>query len=352
MSRTGSLRDVLLRTAASITAALFALPVAAQESIYDTEVTARHVAGSVHMLTGFGGNVGVSAGEDGILMVDTQHHFMSKKIREAVEGISPGAIRFVVNTCYHSYNTAGNALVDKDALIVAHRNMRKRLLDPPPRPVPKARVRSPASPSSEKFETVGGQPPNTDHFGPGGRARWIADGSGFTQVRRKRPKYPRGRLKDRVPDRTYEDSLSIEFNGEEIIIGHLGAGHTDGDSFVHFSASNVIHLGNQFAPGRFPAVDLAGGGNVVGLRDSIGRLLKRLPADAKVIPSFGPLSSVEDLKSYHRMLEECIAAVKTEKDAGKGLGEIQAVGLPAEWAGWATRHRNESDFIRTMYESL
>ena len=284
----------------AVAVALLAAPVAAQQDFSAVEVTGEHVAGAVHMLTGAGGNIGVSAGEDGILIVDDQFAPLADKIRAALAEISPGDLEFVVNTHFHFDHTGGNAIFGKEALIVAHTNVRKRL----------------------------------------------AEGAGV----RGRPAEPAP--KEALPVVTYDDGVSIHFNGEEIVIGHLTGGHTDGDSFIYFTESNVVHLGDQFFAGRFPFVDVGNGGNAVGLRDSIGWALDHLPADAKVIPGHGPLSSVDDLKKYHRMLTECVATVKAGKDAGKAVEEIQAAGLPDEWKGWASGFINESVFITSIFESL
>ncbi len=279
---------------------LLAGPASAQRDFSEVEVTAEHVAGSVHMLTGVGGNIGVSAGSDGVLIVDDQFAPLADRIRAAIAGISPGDLEFVVNTHFHGDHTGGNAIFGKEALIVAHSNVRKRLA-----------------------------------AGDGARGQ-----SGTPAPR------------EALPVVTYDIGVSIHFNDEQIMIGHLAGGHTDGDSFIYFMDSNVIHLGDQFFAGAFPFVDVASGGNAVGLRDSIGGVLDRLPEDAMVIPGHGPLSTVEELRTYHRMLTECIAAVKAGKDAGTSLDDIRAAGLPDEWDGWGSGFINESAFIGFIHESL
>jgi glyoxylase-like metal-dependent hydrolase (beta-lactamase superfamily II) len=281
-------------------AVLLAVPAAAQQDFSAVEVTGEHVAGSIHMLTGAGGNIGVSAGEDGILIVDDQYAGLADKIRAALAEISAGELEFVVNTHFHSDHTGGNVVFGEEALILAHANVRKRLA-----------------------------------AGDGARGQKVDPA----------PKVA-------LPVVTYDIGVSIHFNGEQIMIGHLAGGHTDGDSFVYFMDSNVIHLGDQFFAGRFPFVDVASGGNAVGLRDSIGGVLDRLPEDAKVIPGHGPLSSVDDLRKYHRMLSESVATVKAGKDAGKAVEQIQAAGLPDEWKSWASGFINESVFITSIFESL
>ena len=281
-------------------AALLAAPATAQQDLSAVEVTAQHVAGPVHMLTGAGGNIGVSAGDDGILIIDDQFAPLADKIRAAIAGISAGDLEFVVNTHFHGDHTGGNVVFGEEALIVAHTNVRKRLAE-----------------------------------GAGARGQSVDPA----------PKVA-------LPVVTYDIGVSIHFNGEQLMIGHLAGGHTDGDSFVYFMDSNVIHLGDQFFAGRFPFVDVASGGNAVGLRDSIGIVLDRLPEDAKVIPGHGSLSTVDDLKTYHRMLTESVATVKAAKDAGKSVEEIQAAGLSDEWNGWGSGFINESVFIGFIFESL
>lgn len=290
-----------LAAASVVAAAAFLVaPAVAQQDFSAVEVTAEHVGGPVHMLTGAGGNIGVSAGEDGILIVDDQFAPLADKIRAALAAISPGDLEFVVNTHFHFDHTGGNAIFGREALIVAHANVRQRL---------------------------------ADGAGVGGRPGEPAP-------------------KEALPVVTYDDGVSIHFNGEEIMIGHLTGGHTDGDSYIYFTDSNVLHLGDQFFAAGYPFIDIGNGGNAVGLRDSIGEVLEHLPADAMVIPGHGSLSTVDDLKTYHRMLTECVAAVKAGKDAGKSVEEIQTAGLPEEWKGRGSGFINESAFIGFIFESL
>ena len=294
------LRFRSLALTAMVAVALVAAPAAAQQDLSAVEVTSQHVAGRIHMLTGAGGNIGVSAGDDGILIIDDQFAPLADKIRAALAAISPGDLEFVLNTHFHGDHTGSNVVFGREALIVAHTNVRKRLAE-----------------------------------GLGARGQSVDPAP-----------------KEALPVVTYDDGLSIHFNGEEIMVGHLMGGHTDGDSFIYFTDSNVVHLGDQFFAGRFPFVDVASGGNAVGLKDSIGEVLEHLPADAQVIPGHGALSTVDDLKKYHRMLEESVATVKAAKDAGKSVEEIQAAGLSDEWEEWGSGFINESVFIGFIYESL
>src|SRR5262249_41334673 len=134
-----------------------------------------------------------------------------------------------------------------------------------------------------------------------------------------------------LPVITFDQSVSVWFNGEEIRAIHYPHGHTDGDAVIYFTKSNVVHMGDDFFAGRFPFVDIDSGGDVEGLSKAIGEILRTLPAGAKVIPGHGPVSDAEGLKAFSRMVDESLAFVRTRIKAGKTLEQIQAEGLPAEW---------------------
>jgi cyclase len=158
--------------------------------------------------------------------------------------------------------------------------------------------------------------------------------------------------KEALPVITYAQSVSIHFNGEEIRVMHLPAGHTDGDSAVLFTASNVAHLGDHFFAGRFPFVDIDSGGSVQGLTRNIADLIARLPAGVKIIPGHGPLSTIDDLKTYHRMLTATTDHVRRQIDAGRSAEQIKAAGLPEEWKSWGTGFINQDRWIDTVHRSL
>ena len=223
-------------------------PALAQRDFSSVTMQSQKVSGNVHMLVGAGGNIGVSAGSDGILIVDDQFAPLAGKIREALAEIGTGELEFVLNTHFHGDHTGSNAEFGEEALIVAHANVRKRLSTPQTSP----RGTTPAQPESA----------------------W--------------------------PVVTFEDSLSIHFNGEEIRVWHLPAGHTDGDVVVHFVDSNVLHMGDHFFVDRFPFVDLSSGGNALGFAENVGSVLESLPAGAQIIPGHGPLAKAEDLERFPR----------------------------------------------------
>lgn len=274
----------------------------AQTDFSKVEIKATKVAGNVYMLEGAGGNIGVSVGADGILIVDDQFAPLADKIRAALKTLGEGKLRFILNTHWHGDHTGGNASFGPEAPIIAHDNVRKRLATEQQIPFFKQTV--PASP------------------------------------------------KEALPVITFDNSLSVHFNGEEIRAIHYPHGHTDGDSVVFFTSSNVVHLGDDFFTARFPFVDVDNGGNVFGLAKNIGEIIPKIPAGAKLIPGHGPLSTIDDLKAFHRMLLETTAIVRKKAAAGKPLDKIKAEGLPDEWKSWGTGFIKTDQWIELIYKSL
>ncbi len=244
------------------------------------------------MMEGAGGNIGVSAGPDGILIVDNQFAPLAEKIAAALKKLNPGKLKFVLNTHWHGDHTGGNAFFGAEAHIVAHTNVRKRL----------ASSRDPK--------------------------------------------------KEALPVITFDQSLSVHFNGEEIKVIHLPPGHTDGDSVIHFTKANVVHMGDQFFAGRFPFIDLGSGGSVAGYIANVGEVLKKIPADAKIIPGHGPLATVDDLRTFHSMLVETSEIVSKAHAEGKTLEAVKAAGLPEKYKDWGSGFINTSRWLEIIYNNL
>jgi glyoxylase-like metal-dependent hydrolase (beta-lactamase superfamily II) len=274
----------------------------AQQDFSKVEVKATKVAGNVHMLRGSGGNIGVSVGSDGILIVDDQFAPLADKIKAALKTLGEGKLKFVLNTHWHGDHTGGNAVFGPEAPIIAHDNVRKRL----------------ATEQKSEF------------------------------FKRTTPASP----KEALPVITFGQSLSVHFNGEEIRVIHFPQGHTDGDSVIFFTNSNVVHMGDDFFAGTFPFVDLESGGSVEGLAKNVGEIIGKLPADVKIIPGHGPISSLDDLKLYHRMLAETTGVVRKKMAAGKTLAEIKSEGLPDEWKAWGTGFIKTDVWLETIHRSL
>ena len=277
-----------------------AMPALAQQDFSKVEIKAQNVKGNIYMLEGGGGNIGVSVGSDGVLIVDDKFAPLADKIRAALKGVGGGELKFILNTHFHGDHTGGNQVFGPEAPIIAQTNVRKRLMTE---------------------QTRGGQ---TTAAAP----------------------------KEAWPVITFDESVSVHFNGEEIKALHFPHGHTDGDSVIFFTESNVVHMGDDFFAGRFPFVDLDSGGDVEGLTKNIGQVIQRLPADVTIIPGHGPISKLDDLKAYHRMLVETTDAVRKRVAAGKSLADIKAAGFPDEWKSWGTGFISMDRWIETIHRSL
>jgi cyclase len=279
---------------ATLSLSLFALLIHgafAQQDFSKVEIKTIHVAKNVYMLQGAGGNIGVSVGEDGTLIVDDQFAPLSEKILDALKKLNPNKPRYVLNTHHHGDHTGGNPIFGRDGEIIAHANVRKRLL-------------------AAKLEKAG------------------------------------------LPVVTFEDSLSVHFNGEEVRIAHVPPAHTDGDSVVYFTGANVIHFGDTFFSGRFPNIDLNGGGTVRGYIKGIAKALENTPADARLIPGHGPLSTVKELREFHQMLVETSAIVQKAIDAGKTLDQVKTEGLPDQYRSWAVPSLTTARWLEILYTGL
>ena len=258
------------------------------------------VNGNVWILFGRGGNIGVSHGSDGLMTVDTQFANVAAQLKAELKSkLGTDKPKFIFNTHYHGDHVGGNGVFGQDGTILAHYNVRKRLL-------------------SEK-----------DRQG------------------RPRTPTPAGAL----PMITYNRSVVIHFNGEAVKAVHYPKGHTDGDTVVFFTKSNVVHLGDDFFVGRFPFVDLNSGGSVAGLVRNIGKLISVIPSDAKIIPGHGPVASIQDLMDYRSMLVETTTIVRKHMKEGKTLEQIKAAGFPEKYKAAGSGFINQDRWIETIHKS-
>ena len=158
--------------------------------------------------------------------------------------------------------------------------------------------------------------------------------------------------KEGLPVITFDNAVSVFFNGEEIKVIHFPHGHTDGDSVIFFTGSNVVHMGDDFFYGRFPVVDLEAGGDVEGMTKNIGDIISKLPAGVKIIPGHGALTDAEGLKAFHNMLVQTTDIVRKRLAAGKTLDQIKAEGLPEEWKTWGSGFIKTELWLTLIYNSL
>ena len=286
----------------ALTAALWA---AQDQDFSKVEIKVTKVSGTVYMLEGAGGNIGASVGEDGIVVVDDQYAPLAEKIQAALKGVTDKPVRFIINTHYHGDHTGGNAFFQRQAPVIAHDNVRKRL-------------------------ETGGQ------AGNGGSIHFE----------------DKPAPKEALPIITFDHDVTVHLNGEDIRALYFPAGHTDGDSVIFFPNSNVVHMGDDFVTYGFPFIDVDAGGSIDGMIDGVEKVLAQVPADVKVIPGHGPVSNVEDVKTYLAMLKGTRDVVAKAVKNGQTLDQMKQARLLDPWKKYSGDFINQDTFIETLYNSL
>ncbi len=281
----------LTRPLAFIAAVILSTGALAQDDPFaNVTIQTVPVAGNISMLIGQGGNIGVSAGEDGVLIIDDQFAPLADRIRAALEALGSDTPKFVLNTHFHGDHVGGNVEFGAGGVIVAHENVRLRMID-------------------------GESPP-------------VA-----------------------LPVVTFNDNVTIHFNGEDITLIHMPTGHTDTDSVVLFEDANVIHMGDHFFNGGFPFVDIASGGSVQGYLSNLEKVLSWIDDDTRVIPGHGPLANKADLLGFYNMIKDTSTATRVSRSLRMSTEEIVAEGLGPEYESWGQGFINEQRWIETVVQS-
>jgi len=260
---------------------------AQQERDWDAVALTIHpVAGGVYYLEGTGGNIGLSVGEDGIVMVDDQFAPLTERILAAITELDDGEIRFVINTHVHPDHTGGNENLGKMGIaILANDRVRLRMVEE--------------------------QRPE----------------AGF-------------------PVLTFSDTTTVHLNGEEVHVFTVPPAHTDGDSFIHFRGADVLHLGDVFRTNNFPYIDVARGGTLRGTLEALAIAIGMSGPDTLIIPGHGVLSSREDVIEFRDMT--LVVAERVEKLVREGatLEEVLGAGTTAEYEDrWGDPER----FLQGVY---
>jgi len=282
-----------------------ALPAAAQGDFSTVAIKAEQVADGIYMLTGQGGNLGLSVGEDGAYLIDDQYAPLAEKILAAVKTLTPEPVRFVINTHWHGDHTGGNENMGKaGAILVAHENVRRRM----------------------------------------------AAGTFMKAFNRKVEPAPAGAL----PVVTFTDAVSFHWNGQEIRVFFVGqSAHTDGDSIVHFVGADVFHMGDTFFNGMYPFIDVSSGGRIDGMIAAVDRVLKVASDKTRLIPGHGPVGTKTDLQAYRDMLETVRDRMTALVAAGKTGEEIVAAKPTADLdEKWGGGFMKPDVWVGIVYESM
>jgi glyoxylase-like metal-dependent hydrolase (beta-lactamase superfamily II) len=291
----------IFATALTTASIVIASPLAAQRDFSEVEITSEELAPGVAVLFGTGGNMAVSHGEDGTILIDDQFAPLSEKIEGAVAYLGATPVKYVVNTHWHGDHTGGNEhFGGTGATIFAHHNVRVRMSSPQ------------------------------------------------TRGERVTPPAPKAAL----PVVTYERGVTLHLNGDTIDVVFVGGGHTDGDSIVRWREKNIVHMGDLYfkIPG-WPFVDVASGGDIEDLLYSLDSAINLMDEDTKVIPGHGTMSDRRELIAYRNTVGEAVTRIRALRDSGSSLEEAQAL-RPLDSFDRGEGFINEDRFIEAVWESL
>jgi glyoxylase-like metal-dependent hydrolase (beta-lactamase superfamily II) len=267
------------------------------------EVGTVKVTDGVYMLIGNGGNIGVSVGEDGVLLIDSLMPPQYEQVKAAVAGISDGPVRFVINTHFHFDHAGGNELFRKDgAMILGHDNVRKRMQE-----------------------------------------EWSHWSLGY-----KIPPFPETAL----PDATFNDSAILRFNGDEIYALHVENAHTDSDAIIFFKKANVVHMGDLCFAGGYPFIDVPHGGSTEGYISALDKVLNMIDDDTKVIPGHGPLSNRKELQAYRNMLSTVRDRIAEHVEEGKTLEEVLEAKPTADFDEQFSKQMPAEAFVKIVFNDI
>lgn len=286
-----------------ILAPLFALGQPAAEEVFSVDSTP--IKDGLYLLQGRGGNVVASVGGDGILIIDDDYAEYANAYHDALKSISAtaGLPRFVINTHWHSDHVGTNAYWgERGAVILAHDKVYERM--------------------STRQEM-----------------------KAFNRVVEPSPA-------PALPVVTYNDGLSLHFNGDILELKHFAQGHTDGDSVVFFNGANVIHMGDHYFRDRFPFVDLGSGGNVLSYTANVASILESVNDATVIVPGHGAIANKADLARYLKMLETTTALVRAGLEQGLSVEQITEQGLGPQWTSWGQGFIKEPAWIGFIANSL
>jgi cyclase len=291
------------RTLVSIPALCAAWPLAAQQDMSQVKIEAQKISDGIYMLTGSGGNVGVSVGDDGVAIIDDQYPPLAPKIMAALQKLSEKPVKFVVNTHWHGDHTGGNEAFGKaGSIIVAHGNVRRRM----------------------SVEQVSGV---------------------FVKI----PASPVMAL----PIVTFDRAVTLHWNGEDLEVIHVPNAHTDGDAIIRFRKSNVVHMGDIFFNYWYPFIDTGSGGSVNGVVSAVDAVLASIDDKTKIIPGHGEVATRADLVTYRDMLVTVRDRITKLIEEGRTREEVVAAKPSREFdAKWGDKFLKPDQWVGLLYDDL
>ena len=285
-----------------VSCALFLAGLAPVSGAADSGFKVSPLAGTVSLLRGNDCNIAVSAGDDGVVVVDTCSMRTSDQLIASIKVVSPNPLRFAINTHAHGDHSGGNGALQKLAPVIAHDSVRKRM--------------------AAGNEKTGDKPS------------------------------PPGAL----PVITFDGEVTFHLNGEEIRLLKLPPGHTDGDVAVFFKNANVVCVGDVFMPPATSFGDRWFGGGMLGLIAELEFVLPQIPSDAKIVPGHGAVSTRGDMARGLEVLKEMKVVVETALYQSKTLEQLTAERPFDKWRSsvpqWASSDKSLDGLVRDFYREI
>lgn len=262
-----------------------------------------HITENIYLFSNKGGNIAVSRGEDGLLVVDNGNADEAELLSIALQEFGEGAdLAYIINTHWHNDHSGANNLLGHSADIVAHDNVRKHLSVP-------QRI--------ELFNMSG------EAFEPQG-----------------------------LPTITFPEQVNLHINGDQVSLKHYGPGHSDSDAVVFFEKANLVHMGDSMVYPMYPFIDFAHGGNTFSYIETLELVYNEINEDTIVVPGHGVLTDKAGIREFIEVLEQTIEEVRVMKAQGLTSAEAQAKGLDPKWAAWSESAITEEIWIDEIYQSL
>lgn len=310
MMKRSSLKRFLTTAATSFLLLTLANPSFGQGRFDGVELAIIPVAGNVYMVQrpGGGGNIGAQVGPDGVLLVDSLFAPLTDRLVNAIGQVTDEDIRFLINTHIHGDHTGGNAnLAEMGVVSYSHENTRKHF-----------------------FEQRSSVPRDGGRFG------------------NQQPAEAR-------PLITFNDAMNFHMNGEDVLVLHAPPAHTDGDAFVYFSESDVLHLGDVYRTTSYPIIDIYNGGTLRGTVAALDKAIDIAGPETKVIPGHGlEVVGRDEVVEFRDMILDIQRKVLGMIREGKKVEEVVAARPTAEYdadwtddPGWSPQ-----DFVPIVYYEL